>query len=81
LSQMILIGYRVFGRKLVCFEFLMWPGFWTLGQLIELFGVLSSGNLTYDPLIWVKVTSLSSSASERKVAKKIMQKRVWMYQM
>ena len=50
LSQMILIGYRVFGRKLVCFEFLMWPGFWTLGQLNELLGVLSSGNVGFGQL-------------------------------
>ena len=31
----------------LCFELLIWPGpgFWILGQLIELFGFLSSGNL------------------------------------
>jgi hypothetical protein len=32
-------------------------------------GILSSGNLTYDPLILLKVTSLSSTASKRKGAK------------
>ena len=32
-------------------------------------GILSSGNLTYDPSIWLKVTSLSSTASKRKGAK------------
>jgi hypothetical protein len=26
-------------------------------------GILSRGHLTYDPLIWLKVTSLSSTAS------------------
>jgi hypothetical protein len=37
---------------------------------------MSSGNLTYDPSIWLKVTSLFSTASKRKDAKKIMPKRV-----
>ena len=37
--------YRVFRRKFVCFELVMWPEFWILGQVIKLFGVLSSGNL------------------------------------
>ena len=32
-------------------------------------GILSRGNLTYDPLIWSKVTSLSSTASKRKDVK------------
>ena len=36
----------------------------------KLFGVLSSGNLTYDPSIWLKVTSLSSTASIRERVQK-----------
>ena len=66
--------YRVFQRNSVCFELLVWPGFWNLGQLIVLFGVLSGGNLTYDPLIWSKVTSLFSTASKRKGVKNICKK-------
>ena len=36
----------------------------------KLFGVLNSGNLTYDPSIWLKVTSLSSVASKRERVQK-----------
>jgi hypothetical protein len=43
---------------------------YTFFKKSKLFGVLSSGNLTYDPSIWLKVTSLSSTASKRKGAKK-----------
>ena len=66
--------YRVYKHNSVCFELLVSPGFSTLGQLIVLFGVLSSGNLTYDPLIWSKVTSLFSTASKKKGAKKYAKK-------
>ena len=30
--------YRVFRRKFVCFELVMWPEFWILGQVIKLLG-------------------------------------------
>ena len=32
-------------------------------------GILNSGNLTYDPWIWLKVTYMASTASNRKSAK------------
>ena len=63
--------YRVFQRKSVCFELLGWPWFWTLGLLIDLIGVLSSENLTYDPSIWLKVISLSFHSLQEKGRKKI----------
>jgi hypothetical protein len=37
-------------------------------------GILSSGNLPYDPSILLKVTSLFSTVSKRKDAKKLFQK-------
>ena len=33
------------------------------------FGILSIGHLIYEPSIWLKVTSLASTASNRKGAK------------
>ena len=44
-------------------------------QKPKLFGVLSSGNLIYDHSFLLKVTSLFSTTSKRKGAKKELQKR------
>ena len=66
--------------KFVGFELLAGPGFWSLGRLIGLFGVLSSRNLTYDPSILLKSTIPVLHSLQEKGAEN-MQKSAWMYLM
>ena len=61
-----LLTYRVSGGINLHFNLISQIEGWYFFQKPKLFWILSSENLCCDPSIWLKVTSLSSTASKRK---------------